>query len=308
MKRAAAGPPDEAEGGKEAGGNMKSMKDLRGKVVLITGAASGIGRATAVEFAREGAGPLILGDIDEEGLRGTSALVEELGSGAFVMPADLSDLGSVESMVDEALRSAGRIDVLVNVAGIGIGGPVEALDIEDWRKVIGVNLFGILHTVSTVYPHMLSRGSGHIVNVASGAGLVAVSPYNAPYNVSKFGVVGFSESLQYEACAHGIGVSCVCPGAVRTPIYENSPIRGFEPEARGEMMRIMSTAEEPEDTARALIRAVKKNRFLVVTTPFMKAFYFAKKYLPFIWFPLMRLASRWMVRYLDRYRDSEQQG
>lgn len=283
------------------------MKDLREKVVLVTGAASGIGRATAVEFAREGAGPLILCDIDEEGLRGTSALIEGLGRGAFVIPADVSDLDAVEGMVDETLRRAGRIDVLVNVAGIGIGGPVEVLEMEDWRKVIGVNLFGILHTVGTVYPHMLGRGSGHIVNVASGAGLVVPSPYNAPYNVSKFGVVGLSESLLYEACAHGIGVTCVCPGAVRTPIYETSPIKGFSPEMRGEMMRILSTAEEPGDTARALVRAVKKNRFLVVTTFFMKAIYFARKHLSFIWFPIMKLVSRGMVRYFDRYRIGRQQ-
>jgi NAD(P)-dependent dehydrogenase (short-subunit alcohol dehydrogenase family) len=278
------------------------MKDLRDKAVLITGAASGIGRATAVEFAREGAGPLILTDIDEEGLLETASRVQGLGREAVVLPADVSDYRAVAEMIGAALEKTGRIDVLVNVAGIGIVGPVEVLEMEDWRKVMGVDLFGVLHTVSLVYPHMLERGSGHIVNVSSGAGLLVPTPYNAPYNTSKFAVVGLSESLLYEARAHGIGVTCVCPGMVRTPIYETSRLKGLADEMKRELDGLMATAEEPEDTAHALVKAVKEDRFLVVTTFFWKSIYFMRRHLSFLWFPMMRFASRRLISHLERFR------
>ncbi len=278
------------------------MKDLRDKAVLITGAASGIGRATALEFAREGAGPLILSDIDEQGLLETASTVRSMGREAVVLPADISDYGAVAEMIATALERAGRIDILVNVAGIGIVGPVEVLEMEDWRKVMGVDLFGVLHTVSLVYPHMLERGSGHIVNVSSGAGLMVPTPYNAPYNTSKFAVVGLSESLLYEARAHGVGVTCVCPGLVRTPIYETSRLKGLSDDMKHELDRLMVTAEEPGDTARALVDAVKKDRFLVVTTFFWKCLYFVRKHLSFLWFPAMRFASRMLMRRLERFR------
>ena len=278
------------------------MQDLRDKAVLITGAASGIGRATAVEFANEGAGPLILCDINTEGLEETAAMVEGMGRSALVLPADVSNFEAVKRMVETALEQAGRVDVLVNVAGIGIGGPLEVLTMEDWRKVLGVNLFGMLHTTNLLYPHMLERGGGHIVNIASGAGLVAPSPYNAPYNTSKFGAVGFSESLMLEAGAHGIGVNCVCPGVVKTPIYESAPIKGFTEESAEKLLMISSVGEEPEDTARSIVRAVKKTRFLVITTFHMKAMVFLKRYLSFIWFPVNKMVSRGLVKYLERYR------
>jgi NAD(P)-dependent dehydrogenase (short-subunit alcohol dehydrogenase family) len=278
-----------------------TMQDLRDKVVLITGAASGIGRATAVEFAREGAGPLILCDINAEGLEETAAMIEGMGRSALALPADVSNHESVRKMVEKALEQAGRIDVLVNVAGIGIGGPMEVLTMEDWRKVLGVNLFGMLHTVDLIYPHMLERGSGQIVNIASGAGLAAPSPYNSPYNTSKFGAVGFSESLLLEAGAHGIGVTCICPGIVKTPIYETSPIKGFTEEMAEKLEMVLLVGEEPEDTARSIVKAVKKNRFLVVTTFLMKALVLVKRYFPFIWFPVNKMISRGLMRYLERY-------
>jgi len=278
------------------------MQDLRDKVVLITGAASGIGRATALEFAREGAGPLILCDINAEGLEETAAMIEGIGRSALAIPADVSNHEKVRKAVEKALEQAGRIDVLVNVAGIGVWGPLEVISMEDWRKVLGVNLFGMLHTVNLVYPHMLERGSGHIVNVASGAGLAVPSPYNSPYNTSKFGAVGFSETLFLEAGANGIGVTCVCPGIVKTPIYKNSPIKGFTQEMMKRLPVILSVGEKPEDTARSIVKAVKKNRFLVVTTFVMKALVFFKWYFSFIWFPVNKLISRGLVRYLDRYR------
>jgi NAD(P)-dependent dehydrogenase (short-subunit alcohol dehydrogenase family) len=126
------------------------MRDLRDKAVLITGAASGIGRAAALEFAREGADPIMLNDIDVEGLKATAALLEDLGCKATVLPADVSDFEAVKGMVETAFSEVGRIDVLVNVAGTAVAGPLELLDLSDWKKVLGVNLFGMLNTVNLV--------------------------------------------------------------------------------------------------------------------------------------------------------------
>jgi short-subunit dehydrogenase len=150
---------------------------------------------------------------------------------------------------------------------------------------------------------MLRRGSGHIVNVASVTGLMVFHQYNAPYNVSKYGAVGFTEELMLEASVHGIGVTCVCPGGVKTAIYDTAVFKGFGEGAREELKKLLlASAEEPEDTARALVKAVKENKFLVVTTPVAKGAYFLKRHFSFAWYPLMRLTARWVYRRFGRYR------
>lgn len=279
------------------------MKDVQGKSVLVTGAASGIGRATAIEFAFEGADPVVLNDINLEGLRETAATIHGMGRRAIVMPADVSDYNAVKEMTEKALDEAGAIDILVNVAGTAIIARFEDMTMEEWRKVIGVDLLGALHTVHCLYPRMLARGSGHIVNVASLAGLAALHPYNESYYMCKFGVVGFSEGLMLEASAQGIDVTCVCPGGVKTPIYDDSPFKGFNEEARRKVKDFMlRTGQEPEDTARDIVDGVKRNRFLVVTTPAAKGMYFFRRHFPLLWFPLLRAVARQFVKYLDRYR------
>jgi NAD(P)-dependent dehydrogenase (short-subunit alcohol dehydrogenase family) len=279
------------------------MQDLKDKAVLITGAASGIGRATALEFAREGADPLIVSDINVKGLEETAARIEEMGRRPVVLPCDVSDYDAVQGMIERALGEAGGIDVLVNVAGTAIISPLEQMTMEEWKHVVGVDLFGSLHTVHCIYPHMLKRESGHIVNIASVAGLLALHPYNAPYYLSKFGTVGFTEALMLEASTHGIGVTCICPGGVKTPIYDDSPFKGFDEEVREKVKKLMlASGEEPEDTARAIVDAVRKNKYLVVTTPAARAGYFIRRHFSFAWYPLMRAVSRRFVSGLEKYR------
>ncbi len=278
------------------------MDDLSGKVALVTGAASGIGRATALAFAREGAGPLIICDVDGGGLAGAASEIEHIGSEALAFTTDVSDFGEVESMAREALGKIGRIDVLANVAGIGVMAPIEALDMDDWRAVMGVNLFGAIHTVQAVFPHMAERRSGHIVNVASTDGLFVPGIYGLPYFTSKFGLVGFTEGLMLEASLYDIGVSCVCPSVTKTPMFDTVPVKGFRPEVRKLARLLWHVAGTPEDVAGAIVDAVKKDKFLVLTTSWAKAAYYRRRHSPSAWFRARKRSASRAARTLDKYR------
>lgn len=278
------------------------MRDLSDRVVLVTGAASGIGRAAALQFAREGANPLLLNDINERGLEETAAMLSRMGRDSVLLPADVSDSGAVNAMVEAALERAGRIDVLVNVAGTGIFCPFEELEQEDWNYVLGVDLWGVINTTSAVYPHMIARREGHIVNIASSSGLFDPVLYLSSYVTAKFAVVGFSEALMLEARVHGVGVSCVCPGNVKTPLQDAAPMKGFTPEARKLAHVALVIAQTPEDTARSIVRAVRKDRVLVVTTAYARIAYFFRRHFQWAWFAHMRAFAPLFARAFKPYR------
>jgi NAD(P)-dependent dehydrogenase (short-subunit alcohol dehydrogenase family) len=285
----------------ERTGDMKM--ELRGRSALITGAAGGIGRALAMGLAREGVDPLVLCDIDPDGLQVTADLVMGLGRDTLGILADVSDLEAVEEMVGAAVEYAGRIDVLVNAAGVGVVGPIEVLSDDDWRWVLGVNLFGTINTVRCLYPGMMDRGSGLIVNIASGGGLFTFNPYVGPYGTSKFGVVGFSEALLLEAHGRGVGVTCVCPGVVRTAIFENTPVRGFRAEMKDESVRsLLASSQSADECAAEMIAAIRKGKFLCVTTPSARRVYFLKRHFPFAWYALVKGVARRTPRHVEKYR------
>lgn len=279
------------------------MRDLKDKAVLVTGAASGIGRAAATAFAGEGAGPLMLNDIDECGLRETAAIIERLGCRVILLPADVSDRAAVKAMVENALSEVGRIDVLVNAAGIGIFSPVEDLDTADWEKVLGVDLWGVINTVCAVYPHMIAQHEGHIVNVSSSTALFDPVLYLASYATAKRAVLGLSEALMLEARVHGVGVTCLCPGAVETPIQDSTVIKGFREEARKLTRFAFYMAEAPRDTAASIVRAVKKDHFLVVTTNYARAVYFIRRHFQAAWFGYMKRFALFFGYAFSMYRE-----
>ena len=237
------------------------MKSFRGKVVVITGAASGIGRATAIAFATEGA-KVCCADRDGEGARRTA---DQIGGDGF--DVDVADADAVEKLAVDVYAKHGRVDVLHNNAGIGHGAPIEETTLEDWQKVLSINLFGVVHGIHAFVPRMLQQGGrSHIVNTASGLGLIAV-PGMAPYCASKFAVVGLSESLAVELADRDIGVSVICPGIINTNIVKTARMSETTEQKRDMTMRLYQRhGATPESVAQAVLRAVKK-RQVVVPTP-----------------------------------------
>ncbi len=196
----------------------------KGRVVVITGAASGIGRALAGRLVRRGDHVVLL-DIDAEGLQAATAeLAEHIAtSGGSVASevVDVRDAARMDQIVGDVWRRFGGIDVMVNNAGIAAGGPAEDLSVEHWQRAFDVNLSGVMHGVVAVYPRMVAARAGHIVNVASLAGLIP-APMMAAYSASEHGVVGLTLSLAGEAESYGIAVTCVCPGFTETPLLDHA--------------------------------------------------------------------------------------
>jgi NAD(P)-dependent dehydrogenase (short-subunit alcohol dehydrogenase family) len=253
------------------------MKELRDKIVAVTGAASGIGKATAVEFAKAGADVLV-SDVNEAGLADTVAAVEARGRRAVPLRTDVSKPADVEAMVGRTLAEFGRIDIIMNNAGIGITGEMRYLSLKDWERIVGINLWGCIYGIHFAMPHLIQQKSGHIVNVASSAGLIA-SPGMSAYSTTKFGVVGLSEVLRNELARYGIGVTVVCPGFVRTPILNYSEMRGVKDEA--EARKIPSwLGISAETCAKDIVKAVKRNKFLIIPGPEMKVVYGFKRFAP----------------------------
>ena len=248
------------------------MKDLKDKVVVVTGAASGIGREMAKAFAERGA-RLALADIDLEGLRAIREELEAAGRAVYSQEVDVADADRMEDFCACVYREMGRVDVLCNNAGVALGGCLEHLTLEDWRWIVGINLMGVIHGCHFFYPRMIEQGGGgHIVNTASLAGLVPSVGLLA-YTTTKFAVVGFSEALRPEAARHGIGVTVICPSFVLTGISRNARIRSIR---EGESLEegIKKSEEilgKRKYTARSVaeetVKAVEKNRGVVRICP-----------------------------------------
>jgi NAD(P)-dependent dehydrogenase (short-subunit alcohol dehydrogenase family) len=244
--------------------------DLRGKRVLITGAASGIGRATALAAGARGA-QLVLTDIAADGL--AAAAAEVAAAGGTVLhagAADVADHAAIVALAAEVHAAHGSMDVVMNVAGVSTWGPIERLRHEDWRRMIDINLMGPIHVLETFVPPMVDAGrGGHVVNVSSAAGLFGL-PWHAAYSASKFGVRGISEVLRFDLRRHGIGVSLVCPGAVSTPLVGTVEIVGVDradPQIAKLVKRFERHAVSPEHVADKILRAVEKNTYMVFTSP-----------------------------------------
>jgi NAD(P)-dependent dehydrogenase (short-subunit alcohol dehydrogenase family) len=246
-------------------------REYAGKVVVVTGAGSGIGRETALAFASRGAS-VVAADIDEASAARTAELAGTLGTAARPYQVDVGDAGAMEAFAQWVEREVGVPDVVVNNAGIGLGGPVLETQVADWERVLHVNLWGVIHGCRLFGRQMVTRGrGGHIVNVASGA---AFSPGRAfpAYATTKAAVLMLSESLRTELAPHRIGVSAICPGVVDTGIVTRTRFVGItdaeQERTRAAIQRLYARRRlKPDKVAEAIVRAVRRNTAVVPVGP-----------------------------------------
>jgi NAD(P)-dependent dehydrogenase (short-subunit alcohol dehydrogenase family) len=272
---------------------------LRGKRCLITGAASGIGRSTAIAAAGQGA-ELFLTDRNGEGLERVAAEIRGAGGTVSHFAAvDLVEHEAVVAFAAEVHAIAPSMDVVMNIAGISTWGKIEQLEHEHWRRTIEIDLMGPISVLECFVPPMIeARRGGHVVNVSSVAGLFGL-PWHAPYSAAKFGLRGVSEVLRFDLRKNRIGVSLVCPGAVKTPLVGTVDIVGVDrdnPKMRKLIALFERRAVTPESVAEKIVEAIEKNRYMVFTSPDGRFLHWLQRKFS----PPYTLVMRVMNRELDR--------
>lgn len=257
------------------------MRDFQGKVAVVTGAASGIGRGLAERFAREGMS-VVLADVEKEALALAASELQQQGADVLAVETDVASLASVEALRDAALARFGRVHVLCNNAGVsgGGGGPIWTATENDWAWVVGVNLMGVVHGLQAFVPSMLEHGEdGHVVNTSSVLGLGTGG--GSIYGVTKHGVTRLTEGLYYDLRAAGarIGVSVLCPGLIATRIIEsdrNRPaaLRNDGTPSAAMLERRQQSIEHwardgmpPEEVADIVLESIREERFYILTHP-----------------------------------------
>ena len=270
---------------------MSELRTFNQAVALVTGAASGIGKAVSEELAARGA-EVILADIDDA--EAVAGGIRSRGGKATAVRLDVRDFAAFKSVVDRAVGEKGRLDYLFNNAGIAVAAEVQDHTLEAWRKIVDVNLMGVVHGVQAAYPGMIAQGFGHIVNTASTAGLLP-SPGITSYTATKHAVVGLSRALRAEGAARGVRVSAVCPGPIRTPIISGGKhgVLLFKlPEA--EQRKLIAELFEmlrPLDAgvfARRLLDQVARNRGIIVIPGWWKLMWWLDRLSPAL--------SGWLAR------------
>jgi NAD(P)-dependent dehydrogenase (short-subunit alcohol dehydrogenase family) len=250
------------------------------KAVLVTGAGSGIGRETALAFAARGA-RLFLCDVNSAELEETAQVARRSGVAVHTSVVDVSKRDAMEVYASRVHQEIEAVDVLVNNAGVGLGGGFLDTSLDDWEWVVSINLWGVVHGCHFFLPAMVRRKrGGHVVNVASAAGLLATADLSA-YSTTKYAVVGLSEALREELRPHDIGVSTICPGVINTPIVRTARLRGEHAPSREQLVSLYQRRNYgPEKVAAAIVDAVLSGRGLVPVTPEAWMMYALKRALP----------------------------
>jgi NAD(P)-dependent dehydrogenase (short-subunit alcohol dehydrogenase family) len=276
-----------------------------GKAAIVTGGASGIGRALGAALVARGA-HVVLADLDGAGAK---AAAEELvasappGGSVVGVALDVCDRGAVEALVGEVTARHGAIDLMVNNAGIALGGESHVMPPEHWDRTIDVNLGGVLNGVLAAYPRMVAQGHGHLVNTASMAGL-APTPLTVAYTMTKHAVVGLSTTLRPEAALHGVRVTVLCPGAIETPILDKGPPADLPGSPDGtltsrqflDMMRMRPMAADR--FAIQAMRGIDRNRAIVIVPRTGRGLWYLQRTSPAAVRAVGRVLARRIVRAL----------
>ena len=251
-------------------------------IAIVTGAGSGIGFALSEAMVRRGDTVVMTGRRDT--VHAAAQVADRAGPGhATAVIADVRDADAVRRVVDDTVDRHGRLDVLVNNAGVGVGGYTHELSLEHWDRAIDVNIRGVVHGVHAAYPHMLEQQSGHILNVASVAGLIP-GVLLVPYAMAKHAVVGLTMSLRGEAAEHGVRVSALCPGVVETPILDKGNPPDLPPvqnELPGrEMLQRMNPPMPADQLARHTLRAMDRNTAIIIAPRQARTYWWAYRLAP----------------------------
>jgi NAD(P)-dependent dehydrogenase (short-subunit alcohol dehydrogenase family) len=255
------------------------MNEFKGKVAVVTGAASGIGRATATRFAEAGM-KVVMADIEEPALADAVKSLDNAGHEAIGVPTDVSSFDAIQALADRTMDEFGAVNVVHNNAGVVVAGPISELTLKDWEWVLGVDLWSVIYGIKVFLPLIKQSGEGHIVNTASTAGLQA-TPNIGPYNVAKFGVVAATETLRHELKAEKspVSASCLCPGAINTQIVHSKRNRdaasaeghqdsaqeaAFEKNA-GQLL--VQQGKDPSEVAEMVLSAIINDEFWILTHP-----------------------------------------
>jgi NAD(P)-dependent dehydrogenase (short-subunit alcohol dehydrogenase family) len=264
---------------------------FKDKVVIVTGGASGIGRALCQELAGRGA-MVVIADINMEGAQQVASGITSTGGQGRAVHLDVSKAENTEKLIDETVSGHGRLDYMFNNAGIGIAGEVRDMNLEHWRSILNVNLWGVICGTTSAYQVMIKQGFGHIVNIASLAGLVPI-PMVTAYATTKYGVVGLSTSLRAEAAGLGVKVSVVCPGLLQTGICHAATVLNVRRE--DVLARAPFKMGNTTWAARAILRGVSRNK-AVITMPFyVRLFWWLYRFHP-------ALLSPWSHKMVQDFR------
>jgi NAD(P)-dependent dehydrogenase (short-subunit alcohol dehydrogenase family) len=274
-----------AHTGASAPGFISSDDYFKERIAIVTGGASGIGRALCEELGRRGT-TVIVTDINIEGAEQTANIIRTKGGKAWAFHLDVRKREEVYRCIQETKSRYGRIDFIFNNAGIVCVGDARDIDIEDWQSVIDVNLMGVLYGSLAAYQIMAEQGFGHIVNIASAGGLLPL-PFQGPYVTSKFGVVGFSRTLRLEGAPLGVRVSVACPGFVRTEMFNTAKIIKVPRE------KVIAWIPKPlimdvKKAALKILSGVKRNKEVIVFPFPIRILWFLYRLFPPIALPFAR--------------------